>query len=203
MPTGYVVCKSVWGDGVYASEVVARTEEIRRAVLAFMVEKNREHFPAELEFRLALDDPYAFFLQDFGSRIVSQYFAEGQGNAMLRLINLPSFLKDIKPVLESRLNASPLKSSRFGINMVTDDAGKATLVFSHGKLSVKVKPDPDLPTLETPQNLLTRSVIGYWDADRLMARVEASGHKVPAEAASLLRILFPPQYPFTTEPDYF
>ena len=201
--TGYVIYKKVWGGGGYIAEVIAPTEKIRRVILAFYVDKARQGSHAELEFRLSPRDPFACFLKDFGSRQVIQYFAEREGNAMLRLIDLPLFLKKIRRVLESRLNLSPFVKGKKGINIVTDDAGKASLIFERRNLKIQKRPVKNLPILELPQNLLTRSVIGYWNVDRLISRVQAAGYKVPRETRPLLEVLFPEQTPFTSEPDYF
>ena len=87
-PAGYVVYRIAAGTGGYVAEAVAPTEEIRRAILAFYISKAREIYLAELEFRMTPDDPFARFLQDFGSRVVMRFFAEGEGNAMMGLLDL-------------------------------------------------------------------------------------------------------------------
>jgi predicted acetyltransferase len=202
-PTGYLVYRAVWGSGGYVAEAVAPTEEIRRAILAFYISKARETYQAELEFRMTPDDPFARFLQDFGSRVVARFFAEGEGNAMLGIIDLPLLLKEIKPCLEKRLVYSPLREIKGGVNIVTDMAGKAAVLFDQGKIKIQGKIQKGLPTLETSQTLLTRSIIGYWSSERLMERVKSAGFKLPPELSPILVALFPEKTPFTSEPDYF
>lgn len=201
-PIGYVILKSGFGVNPYAAEVVAPSEEIGKAILSFYVQKAKEAFFPELEFHIAPDDPYGFFLKDFGARIVSRYFAEGEGSAMLGLINLPLMLKKIKPVLERRLALSPLGQKKGGFNIVTDSAGKAALVFDKGRISITgiLK---DLSILETPQTYLTRSLIGHWPSKRLVSRIKESGGRIPEGLDPILDILFPAGFPYTNEPDYF
>lgn len=202
-PVGYVILKSIWGGGGYAAEVVAPTDEARHALVAFQIEKYKEVCPSELEYRITPDDPFFDFLRDFGPRVVSQYLAEGQGQAMLRIVNLPLLFREIKPVLERRLKHSDFAGAEGGINFDAEDAGKAALTFQKGKISIKNSLAKSFPTLATPQNLLTRSVIGYWSAGRLVDRLIQAGRKIPAGVLPLLEALFPTQNPFTNEPDYF
>ncbi|HOE63479.1 MAG TPA: GNAT family N-acetyltransferase [Candidatus Sumerlaeota bacterium] len=203
VPIGYVILKSVWGGGGYAAEVVAPSDEARHAIVVFHIEKYKDVYPSELEYRIAPDDPFFEFLRDFGARVVSQYLAEGQGQAMLRIVNLPQLLKEIKPVLERRLKNSDFAGAEGGINFEAADAGKASLAFNKGKISIKNSLVKTFQTLQTPQNLLTRSVIGYWSAGRLIERCIQAGGKAPAGVSPLLEALFPLQNPLTNEPDYF
>lgn len=202
-PAGYVIYVKVWGGGGYVSEVAAPTEEIKRAILAFIKEKTQEAFLSETEFRIAQKDPFAEFLKDFAPRVQVKYFAEGEGNAMLRIVDLPLLLKKIKPELESRLASSEFSRKKGGLNIKTDDAGKACIAFQNGKITITKGLKKDLPTLETKQNLLTRSVMGYWTPNRLMERTKAEGFEPPKEIKPFIKALFPEGSPFTSEPDYF
>ncbi|MBN1900969.1 GNAT family N-acetyltransferase [Candidatus Sumerlaeota bacterium] len=201
-PLGYVILRTGGAGDLYAAEVVAPTEQIRKSALAFYVQKAKESFMPELEFHIAPDDPYAFFLQDFGARFVSRYFAEGEGSAMLGLINLPLFLNRIKPVLERRLASSEKLQKIKGLNFITDSAGKAALIFRKGNVAV-TGITKGLETMETPQTYLTRSLIGHWDSERFISRVRESGGFIPEKLESVLGDLFPVQFPYTNEPDYF
>jgi predicted N-acetyltransferase YhbS len=201
-PMGYVILRPGMSGEIYAAEVVAPTEEIRKAILAFYVQKAKDAFMPELEFHMAPDDPYGSFLQDFGARFVSRYFAEGEGSAMLGLINLPLLLKKIKPVLERRLVASPRSTKMKGFNIITDSAGKAALVFDKGGIGITgIRKDLDI--LETPQTYLTRSLIGHWQSERFISRVKEAGGRIPEGLEPILGVLFPVQFPYTNEPDYF
>ena len=172
---GYLIYNKIWGGGGYISEAVASSEESRRALLAFASGMARESFQSDLEFRLGSRDPFAAFLKDFGPRVHTRFFAEGEGNAMLRLVNLSRFLKKVKPVLEERISGSCFARRKVGMNFKTDDAGRASLLIERGKIEVSASLHPDFPVMETPQNLLTRSVLGYWSLDRLRERVRAAG----------------------------
>jgi predicted acetyltransferase len=203
-PTGYLIFKSVWGGSFYVTEIVAPDEDIRNSILAFCCKKAKKSFVCELEFRITPDDSFCSFLKDFDARIVSQHYAEGQGSAMLRIINLPDLLKKIKSVLENRIVRSDFAKKKCGINIVTDDAGSASLYYDKGKITIKARPDKKLKTLECRQDYLTRSVMGYWDIERFKSRTEESGGSVHDSLMPLLDVIFPGSLlPFTGSADYF
>ena len=202
-PAGYCIYKTIWGGGGYISEVVAPMEEVRIAALAFAVQKAREAFQAEVEFHLAVNDPFVLFLKDFAPRHVVKYNVEGEGGPMFRLINLPMFLKNIKATLQQRLECSSFAGKSGGIGIITDDAGNASIIFDKGRITIQARVAKNMPIVRTPQNLLVRSLVGYWDSTRLAARVQAAGGDFHAHAAPVIKALFPETNPYTLEADYF
>ena len=202
-PEAYVIYKKVWGGGGYVSEVVAPSEELREAVLAFCIEKAKESFQCELEFRLAPDMPFSSYLLDFGGRVESMYYAEGEGNAMLRIIDLPLLLKTIEPILQKRFRQMIDTDKECALNIVTEKAGEASIIYKSGDVAVSAGKISGAHTFTTKQNLLVRSVIGYWGPERLISRTRKEGIDVDDQAAEIISNLFPPLNPVTSEPDYF
>ena len=199
--TGYAVTPPKRSSDLYLSEAVPGDLDGARSLLGHFGRQARGQYLTELELRMAPDHPLVQYAQLIGGRFVTRLYGEGEGQAMLRTMNLLRVLEEMRDELEQRLAASAFRKATTGFNFVTDEAGEAAFEWEGGKIRLSPQADSRRPTLEIPQNLLTRTLVGYWTVEQLRMR-----HPRPAissEIMDLLRVLFPPQLPLTCEADYF
>jgi len=198
---GYAVAPPERAPELYLSEAVAGDVTVARSFLGHFGREARQRYLAELELRMAPDHPLVQYAQTLGGRFVTRLYSEGEGQAMLRTMNLFRVLEDIREELEHRLAASAYRDASGGLNLVTDDAGQAGLELQSGKIRLSPQIDSRRPTMSVPQNFLTRMLIGYGSLAQL--RMRCPELDISSEAAARLEALFPLQFPLTCEADYF
>lgn len=198
---GYAVTPAKRSGELYLSEAVAPDLDAARSLLGHFGRLARERYLSELELRMAPDHFLAQYAQLIGCRLVTRFFGEGEGQAMLRTIDLFQLLEAIREELEQRLAVSAFQNATTGFNLVTDEAGEAGLELEGGKIRLSPQVHAGRPTLELPQNLLTRTLVGYWSVGQL--RMRHPRPAIPRELETLLDALFPPQLPLMCEADYF
>jgi predicted acetyltransferase len=201
---GYALFKQPYGAPFYVIEVAAPSPDIEQIIMATFVQKARESVIPEIEFRVAPDHPFWGYLQNFGPRNISRVYKEGQGQGMLGITDLLELFENLCPEFDERIARSRFFADTTGFNIATD-IGEIPLHVEQGKVRVEEHKEDRLPTLHVPQNWLVRSVIGYWDVARLDCRLRAQGQSrgIPETLEPLLEVLFPPDFPYTCEADYF
>ncbi len=198
---GYAVTPPKRSGELYLSEAVVEDPDEARSLLGHFGRQAREGYQSELELRMAPDHPLVQYAQMLGGRFVTRLYSEGEGQAMLRTVHLLRVLEEIRDELEQRLAASAFQKATTGVNLVTDEAGEASLELEGGRIRLSPQANARRPTLEIPQNLLTRTLLGYWTVDQL--RMRHPRLAISPEVAELLRVLFPRQFPLTCEADSF
>ena len=119
---------------------------------------------------------------------------------MLRIMNLLELLQCIQDELSSRLANSHFARHDAEFQIVTD-AGSVTVTINNGAVTVsEAAAQVDIERLEVPQNLLVRSIVGFWTIPLLLER---SGAQVGDLLREVLEVLFPLDHPFTSPMDYF
>jgi len=199
--TGYVIATPARDPEPHVHEMVAEDVSLARSFLAHYRNLVAERLESELQLRMAPDHPVIQLAQTIGGRFTTRLFHEGEGQAMLRAIDLARTLEAIREELQSRLDRSSFQGSSGGLNFVTDDVGEAALSVCEGKIQVSPRSDSKRPTVEIAQNLLTRLLIGYASLEQIQLREPAV--QVDPDSARLLEALFPPQHPLSCEADYF
>jgi predicted acetyltransferase len=201
---GYAIFAQPYGAPFYVQEVAAPTSEVKETIMAAFVQKAREAVISEIEFRLAPDHSFWGYLQDFGARNITRVYKEGEGQGMLCIVDVLLLFQNIREELQERIARSKFIGDTTGFNISTD-IGEIHIGIEQGKVSIQSGTNERLPTLNVSQNILVRSVIGYWDISRLDSRLRAlDGYaSVAGELKPLLEILFPPDFPYTCESDYF
>jgi hypothetical protein len=186
--------------GFHVKEAVAFDTESAAAIAVFLRDRARLLFLPELEIHQRPDTYFVEFLCDFGGQQFTRIYSEGEGQAMLRLVLLREFFEDVREELQRRLDRPPGTPGSLEITFKTD-IGQASLQVSRGSIRVRPRPGKGAVVIKTPQNALTRLVVGYWSLDRFLRR--ANVKRLPDKARNLLTTLFPPTTPYTAEPDYF
>ncbi|GAB4318911.1 MAG: hypothetical protein Kow0059_12710 [Candidatus Sumerlaeia bacterium] len=200
---GYALSTPPRNPEQYVHELAAESPEAARALLAHFGREARGRLAPEVEFRLSPEHPAAQCLETLGGRFVRRVYAEGEGQAMLGLIDLPLALTSLRDELEARLAASPLAGSRAALALETDSAGAASLAWDGSSLAVTAGTEDSIPVFRLPQTLLTRSLIGHWALDHLRWRSPDVAARFPSDAEAFFRALFPQRSPYTSEADYF
>jgi hypothetical protein len=186
------------------SEVGGAEVDVQQTIMAEFVKKAHESAIAEIEFRLAPDHSFWGYLQDFGAVNRAQVFKEGEGQGMLCIVDLLLLFQNLREELEERVGKSRFCGESVGLN-IASDIGEINIGIEGGKIQVGEGVDKNVRTINVPQNLLVRSMIGYWDVYRLKRRLSTQKKygEIPGELLPLLKVLFPANYPYTCESDYF
>ncbi len=185
----------------HIQEAAVPDPSVARSLLAHYGELARKRLQPEIEFHIECGHPLMKLVRNLGGRFTTRLFGEGEGQAMLRVIDLNLTLNALREELEARLALSSLCHEKFRFNILTEDAGKALLAFHKGKIEISPDADPEALSLKIPQNLLVRSLIGYWSVDQISMRDPKV--EIPPELHPWLEVLFPLQEPVTCEADFF
>ncbi len=198
-PLGYMISKTPYGSYAYYNEIVASNQEIMTALLAEAVKIALEQINPEIEFRIAPNHRSYHYLQDFGPKNVIKKFKEGDGQGMLRIVTTKRLFEEIKDVFQGRINNSKFLDYTGVLNVLTD-AGNVSLKLEKGKIKI-CESDNKNNLVKTKQNYLVRLVVGYWDVKSFLVR---SGiDYLSDEIVKILEVLFPPDFFYTCEGDYF
>lgn len=198
---GYSMLSPATAAEPYIQEAAVPDLSVARSLLAYYGELARKRLQAELEFHIEFSHPLMKLIRNLGGRFTTRLFGEGEGQAMLRVIDLNLTLTAMREELQARLSKSFLSNQDFRFNILTEDAGKALLTFQKGKIELSSDPEPGAPSLKISQNLLVRSLIGYWSVDQIPMR--DPNVEIPPELYPWIEVLFPLQEPVTCEADFF
>jgi hypothetical protein len=198
---GYALSTPPRAPQQYITEAVVPDSAVAASLLKHFATQAAARLESEIEIRVSPDHPLWQYAEVLGGRFTTRLYSEGEGEGMLGTINLLRTLEEIREELEARLTNSFFKGTNAALNIKTDTAGAATLIWDGAGLDVTAENDSSAPTLDIPQNLLTRSLVGYWDVDQLKLR--APEVLLSEGVESVLKVLFPLQHPFTCEADYF
>ncbi|MGH2356119.1 MAG: hypothetical protein ACRDJN_31310, partial [Chloroflexota bacterium] len=140
---------------------------------------------AEVAFdRLHYLSPLGRRVRQMRCRIAQQYRAY-----VLRIVNLPSLFEKLAPVLSQRLSASPL-ANWSGTLLVASEDESVTLSIERSQ--VRVGPPAESPNAVHAGRALAQLVVG---SDAPAETVQATGITLSGQAAPIVEILFPMQYP--------
>jgi len=199
-PLGYMTMNTPYGGYTYYPEVVAPNQEIKDTLMAEAVRMASEQVNPEIEFRIAPDNSFYEYLQNFGPKNTSKKFKEGEGQGMLKIVNTVRLFEEIKGELQERINNSKIFNYSGILNLLTD-AGDVSFIFENGKLKIKNYKKNNGVSIQTKQNYLVRSVVGFWNVESFLLR---SGiDELDKQEIEILNVLFPMDYFFTCEGDYF
>ena len=126
-------------------------------------------------------------------RIHTGTFSRSARSYVLRIINLPSLFAKLAPELALRLQGSHLADWRGNLLLVLETAHEKAAVL----LSIDAGQVAVVPAVATPHSIrggqaLAQLVVGTESPDEI---VEMAGIELHGDAARLLPILFPMQYP--------
>lgn len=200
---GYALHSPARSPEQFVNEIAFSDPAAPRALLAHLAKQAQERLDKELELRLAPDHPAHALLETIGARFVRRVFSEGEGQAMLGTLNAARALESLGEELAARLAASPLAGKSAALSIQNDAAGAAALRWDGRALAIAPAADHSIPSLQIPQTLLTRLLIGHGSLEHLLWRAPGLAPAITPDIAAILRALFPPQHPFTFEADYF
>jgi predicted acetyltransferase len=195
---GYVSLDKVT-ERTAVAEVGFATPEVFESMVAFLAQRASEHGHDEITLLLPPDHEFAIYLRRYGC-VATQEFHRS-GGFMARIINLESLMAKLSVELSRRV----AKESRFSgcekdFAIVTD-IGEVLVRVRSGQVKVETEASGLVAErLELPQGKLTQLLMGYQTIDTLIAArdVHCSPDLIP-----LLRVLFPPAYPYIWWSDRF
>jgi predicted acetyltransferase len=198
---GYAISSLEGFQPFFVQEAVMDEYGVGRSFLGHYAKEADKREQTELELRLYPTHPLVLLAETLGGRFEARYKREGEGHAMLRIINLHDTLAAIVEELQGRLDASSLGIKNLSFRIKTDQAGQADLLIQDGRLRIEKDLCPQKTVWEVAQNMLTRLIVGYHSLEQV--RMRNPELKVPGDLADVLSVLFPRQEPVTCEGDYF
>lgn len=188
----YAVCDQA-KDRVKIVEAGARQLETYGDVLRWAANRAVALRVENVTFLVPPDHPCAEFLTVFGARHTARYPRNGEG--MGRILRLHDFLRKTLPEWTRRAAAAarPGQSLR-----LETDIGDATLAWNGEAVELAEGPEA-AGTARLPQSRLMQLAMGYHSPDIVLSfpEVQAEGD------LTLLRTLFPRQFPYMWAADHF
>ena len=195
---GYVSLDKVT-ERTAVAEVGFATPEVFESMVAFLAQRASEYGHDEITLLLPPDHEFAIYLRRYGC-VATQEFHRS-GGFMARIINLESLMAKLSVELSRRVaKESRLSGCEKDFAIVTD-IGEVLVRVRSGQVKVETEASGLVAErLELPQGKLTQLLTGYQTIDTLIAAqdVHCSPDLIP-----LLRVLFPPAYPYIWWSDRF
>jgi predicted acetyltransferase len=142
-------------DRVDVAEVAATDERAYGAILAYLGRLAGERCAPSINVHIPPDDPFALHCRSFG---VEQHAgSQADGGAMMRIVNLDSFLRKIELELSRRVAGRGLSAS---LGIATDIGAAELRIDGTGVRVADKSPTPDF-ALELEQWKLLQLVTGY------------------------------------------
>lgn len=160
-------------------EAAGATPAVFPALLRRAAQKAWDQRLESIDFRLAEDDALMRYAATFGVRKDVTYGADG--DAMVRLINLPAALQALRTELGRRTQGS-------GTLTVLTNLDSVSVTWRDGQVSVG-PPVPTAPTVRLPQWAMAQFLYGYRSVDDARA---AGAIRGSARALAAFTVLFPP-----------
>ncbi len=195
---GYVSLDKV-AERTAVAEVGFTTPKVFESIVAFLAQRASEHGHDEITLLLPPDHGFAIYLRRYGC-VATQEFHRS-GGFMARIINLESLMAKLSAELSCRVAKEPWLSGCEKDFAIVTDIGEVLVRVRSGQ--VEVEPTASVSVaerLELPQGKLTQLLMGYQTIDTLMA---AQDVQCPPDLVPLLRVLFPPAYPYIWWSDRF
>lgn len=187
-------------DRTAVAEVGYATEEVFESVAAFLANRASQHGHDEVLLLIPPDHEFAIYLRRYGCTVTQKFHQSGGG--MMRVINLESLMAKLSVELSRRLASSGLCTRNFKEEFaIVTDIGSVLVRVERDKVEVSPANEASVEErLELPQGRLVQLLTGYQTIDTLAAsrEVRCSPNLVP-----LLRVLFPPSYPYIWWADRF
>ncbi len=189
-------------DDVRERTAVAEVGYAARAVFesmaAFLAQRALEFKHEEITLLLPPDHEFAIYLRLYGC-VVTQVF-QRSGDGMMRIINLESLMRKLSFELTRRLRKSSLQDQNCSFAISTD-IGSVKVEIANAQVIVSpCQPCDAVEKLELPQGKLMQLLTGFQTIDIL---VGTQGVRCSPDLIPLLRVLFPPSYPYIWWADRF
>ena len=182
------------------TEVGFSTPEVFPDILRAMARTALRERLEKIELFLPEDDPFVAWCQPLGMSKQVRYRQDGE--AMVRMIRIPSALRKVAPDLAERVGGTGALVLRTNLDSVRLDwrGGKMTVAeIKKGAPDNKTRAG-SAPTARLPQWALARLLYGYTDA-RALHRQNVL--KAAAPIVDTLAALFPPTPQFHYAADHF
>jgi len=138
-------------------------------------------------------------LRRYGCIVVQEF--NRSGGFMARIINLESLMAKLSAELSRRVAKGSWLNGCEKDFAIATDIGEVLVMVRSGRVEVEpVAYASVAERLELPQGKLTQLLMGYQTIDTLMAAYDV--HCSP-DLVPLLRVLFPPAYPYICWSDRF
>ena len=200
---GYANIRDEITNQFVVNEAAADNPAASAALFTEIIKHAPHPVPRQIEIRMSPAMPFVRYLSRLGSELKIKTYSEGEGNAMMAIIDLQKLLTDLIPQFNLRLQRSELHRLSDQLNIETDRE-KVALVMKNGKIVAVEKSSPnrsDTMKLTADHRYLVRNIVGSWSIENLL---ETTPAKCSGDSAQrLLNILFPETEPFLLPLDYF
>ena len=193
---GYFCAKEERGR-VELYEAAGGNDEVFSTILQYLGVRAKASFMGEISLILPPDAPMAQFCFEKDAKLEAFYREDGDG--MMRIIHLEGLFGKLKEELEARLRHSEFKDWEGAFTLRTD-IGALDFEVARGVLDVKPGDQGRTLSVEMPQSLLIKLVVGYADPLRLLSKSDV---EVARELVGPLCALFPRGTPFIWGNDGF
>jgi predicted acetyltransferase len=195
---GYVSLDKVT-ERTAVAEVGFATPEVFESMVAFLAQRVSEYGHDEITLLLPPDHEFAIYLRRYGCVAIQEFHRSG--GFMARIINLGSLMAKLSVELSRRVaKESRLSGCEKDFAIVTD-IGEVLVRVKSGQVKVETEASGLVAErLKLPQGKLTQLLMGYQTIDTLIA---AQDVRCSPDLIPLLRVLFPPAYPYIWWSDRF
>lgn len=192
---GYFCAKE--GKRIELYEVAGGNDAVFSTILRYLGDRAKASFVGEISLIVPPDAPMAQFCFEKDAKLEVSY--RENGNGMMRIIHLEGLFGKIKGELQTRLKHSEFKDWEGAFTLRT---GIGALDFEVARGSLEVKPGERerARSVEMPQSLLIKLVVGCADPRRILSKPDV---KVAPELVGPLCALFPQGTPFIWGNDGF
>ena len=182
------------------NEAITSGYEISKA-LAFEIQKKAPRSSPNIEVRMSPQMPFVQHLQHMGTEMFVKSHGEGEGNAMLAIIDLYLLMNDLISLFNKRLQSSEFYNSNLYVALATEKE-KLNISIEQGVVQKIEKTNSnDHYSLEVNHRYFVRNIVGYWTIQELLSLTDVKvGNK---KSLRLFDVLFPKQEPFMLPLDYF
>jgi len=186
-----------WQPDLTVAEILVRPDEAAtRSALGALVAQARRQERQEIALPLPWDDPLAVFVRQY---VAADYkMSSGStGGALLKVVDFPTLMKRLEPLLARRWkDARPaLQPAEFTLRTTVGEVGIAV-----SGDAVRVGPPVSRCRVRIPQRWLSGLLTGYHTPEEIAPR---NGAHVPAGLMPVMKVLFPPCWPFVYQGDNF
>lgn len=170
-------------------------------ILAFEILQRAPKATVSIEIRMSPQQPFVQHIQHMGSEFHIEAKSEGDGNAMLAIVNLHKLLKALIPLFNKRLKFSEFYNDNYKLMLATEKE-KLGIRIEKGKVQkIEKITSNNFTSLKANHRYFVRNIVGYWSIKELL---DLTAAKIDDEKKMrLFSVLFPKEEPFMLPLDYF
>ena len=185
-------------DRTTVAEVGYATPAVFESMAAFLCQRAKALGHDHITLHLPPDHLFALYLRRYGCVAQQEFFRSGEG--MMRMINLEQTMQKLQGELARRWQAASPRPQAKSFAIVTDIGTVTVAVTDEQVTVVPGKTKGVAGCVELSQGKMMQLLTGYQTIDVLGASSEV---RCDEQVLPLVRLLFPPAYPYIWWADRF